>query len=250
MRFADEAVHIGPPRRGAQLPAHPEHHRRRAEDRRRRDPPRLRLPLRGPVLRRDLRRRRDHLHRPAAGRDGEGRRQGDRARPDAEGRPAAPARARSSPVNDGRRGARHRRRDRLSGDHQGGRGRRRARHERRLRRRRTCADLYQTTRATAQAVFKDSAVYIERYLQDAAPHRDPDRLRHARQRRLPRRARLLGPAAAPEADRGGAVDPPDRRDAARRSARRPSAARSRSATRAPGRWSSCSTTRATSPSWR
>ena len=48
---------------GQELPPHPEHHRRGAEDRRRRDPPRLRLPLRGPVLRRDLRRQRHHLHR-------------------------------------------------------------------------------------------------------------------------------------------------------------------------------------------
>ena len=39
--------------------------------------------------------------------------------------------------------------------------------------------LYQTTRATAQAVFKDSAVYIERYLAGAAPHRGPDRLRRS-----------------------------------------------------------------------
>ena len=57
-----------------------------------------------------------------------------------------------------------RRRDRLPGDHQGGRGRRRARDERRARATTTSRGVYQTTRATAQAVFSDSAVYVERYL--------------------------------------------------------------------------------------
>ena len=111
VRFADEAVHIGPPAAGAELPAHPEHHRRGAEDGRRRDPPRLRLPLRGPVLRGDLRRRGHHLHRPAARRDGEGRRQGDRARPDAEGRACRCCRARSTrsaPLDEAQRDRRRR----------------------------------------------------------------------------------------------------------------------------------------------
>ena len=63
VRFADEAVHDRPARRRHELPPHPERDRRRAEDRRRRDPPGLRLPLRGPVLRRDLRRQRHHVHR-------------------------------------------------------------------------------------------------------------------------------------------------------------------------------------------
>ena len=49
-----------------ELPAHPERDRRGPEDRRRRDPPGLRLPLRGPLLRRDLRRQRHHLHRARA----------------------------------------------------------------------------------------------------------------------------------------------------------------------------------------
>ena len=38
----------------------------------------------------------------------------------------------------------------------------------------------------------------------AAPHRDPGLRRHARQRRAPVRARLLGPAPPPEGHRGGA----------------------------------------------
>ena len=47
----------------------------------------------------------------------------------------------------------------------------------------------------------------------AVPHRGAARLRLARQRRLLRRARLLGAAAPPEADRGGAVHAPDAGDA-------------------------------------
>ena len=164
VRFADEAVQIGPPADRPQLPPHPEHHRRRSKTGRRRHPPRLRLPLRGPLLRRDLLERGDHLHRAAAGGDGEGGRQGDRARADAEGGPAAPA-GHGRSGQHRRRGARDRRRDRLPGDHQGRRRRRRPRDERRLEPRRSCRALYQTTRATAQAVFKDSAVYIERYLE-------------------------------------------------------------------------------------
>ena len=50
---------------------------------------------------------------------------------------------------------------------------------------------------------------------DVAPHRDPARLRRARERRLLRRARLLRAAAPPEADRRGAVRAPDGGDAAR-----------------------------------
>ena len=81
--------------------------------------PRLRLPLRGSLLRRDLRERGHHLHRPQAGRDGEGRRQGDRARADAEGRPAAlPGTVDPVATADDARTI-DRRRDRLPGDHQG-----------------------------------------------------------------------------------------------------------------------------------
>ena len=92
-------------------------------------------------------------------------------------------------------------------------------------------------------------VYIERYL-EAPRHTEVQFVvRQPRQRRPPLRARLLGAAPAPEADRGGAVDPP--RAAARAtSASAPSAGRCQSATPAPARWSSCSTARATSRSWR
>ena len=65
---------------------------------------------------------------------------------------------------DGGRGAGDRRRHRLPRDHQGGRRRRRPRHERGLQVRGPRSPVQDHARA-AQAIFKDSAVYIERYLE-------------------------------------------------------------------------------------
>ena len=130
VRFADEAVCIGPPPPGKSYLHIPNIIGAAQKTGARGDPSRLRLPLRGPVLRRDLRRQRHHLHRPQAGGDGEGGRQGDRPRPDAEGGPAAAAghrSSRSTTVDEAQEIADD---DRLSGDHQGGCRRRRARHER------------------------------------------------------------------------------------------------------------------------
>ena len=202
-----------PARRQPQLSPHPQHHRRRPEDRRRRHPSRLRLPLGGSVLRGDLRRRGHRLHRAAPRRDGEGRRQVERAAADAEGGPAASPRGRRA-RDHARCRARDRGRDRLPRDHQGGRGRRRARDERR------------PARAGSRAAVPDDArdgaggVQGQRRLhralpRDFAPHGDPARLRQLRERHLRRRTRLLGPAAPPEADRGGALGAPERRAAAR-----------------------------------
>ena len=237
-----------PARDRPQLPPHPEPDRRRQEDGRRRPPPRLRLPLRGSVLRRDLRERGHHLHRPAARGDGAGGRQGDRPRPDAEGRAAAAAGDGRSGQH-GRRGAGDRRRHRLPRDHQGGRRRRRARDERRLQRERAADALPDHARDGAGGVQGHGRLH-RALPRGAVPHRGAARLRLARQRRLLRRARLLGAAAPPEADRGGAVDAPDAGDAQGHRREGGRAARCRSATPAPERWSSCSTTTATSPSWR
>ena len=52
---------------------------------------------------------------------------------------------------------------------------------------RTCELPTKATRAAAQTIFRDSAVYIERYLEIATAHRDPDRLRLLRQWHPPRR---------------------------------------------------------------
>ena len=46
-----------------------------------------------------------------------------------------------------------------------------------------------------------------------APHRDPGARRQARQRHLPRRARMLDPAPQPEGHRGGALAAARRQDA-------------------------------------
>ena len=54
----------------------------------------------------------------------------------------------------------------------------------------------------AQAYFGRSECYLERYLTRPAAHRDPGVRRHARQRRVVGRTRLLDPASPPEADRG------------------------------------------------
>ncbi len=193
------------------VPAHPEHHRRGAEDRRGCDPSRLRLPLRGSVLRRDLHRGGHHLHRPEAGGHGARRRQGDRARPDVEGGAALAARD-GRPRHDRGRRAVDRRRHRLSGDHQGGCGRRWARDDRRppARGPRERLPLDPRDRAGGLQGFERLHRALPR---SAVPHRGAARVRHPRERRLLRRARLLRPAAASEADRGGAVHPPDAGDA-------------------------------------
>ena len=103
--------------------------------------------------------------------------------------------------------------------------RRRARHERRARGRATSSALYKTTRATAQAVFKDYRGLHGALPRGAAPHRGAAGLRQPRQRRLLLRARLLRPAPPPEADRGGALDRTSTRPRAATSASAPCAAR-------------------------
>ena len=67
--------------------------------------------------------------------------------------------------------------------------------------------------ARPRRAFGDDTVYLEKAVVRAAPHRDPGVRRHARQRRAPVRARLLGPAPQPEGDRGGALARPRRRPA-------------------------------------
>ena len=118
-----------------------------------------------------------------------------------------------------------------------------------VRRSEDLARLYKTTRATAQAVFKDSSVYIERYL-EAPRHTEVQLIcdEHGngvyffeRDCSVQRRHQKLIEEAPRSTSR-------TRRGA--RSGSAPCGARSRSATRAPARWSSCSATTATSRSWR
>ena len=101
----------------------------------------------------------------------------------------------------------------------------------------------------ARAAFGDDAVYVEKYLERPAAHRDPGAGGPARQRGAPGRAGVLDPAAAPEDDRGGALGGADARAARARWARRRWRRPGRWATRARGRWSS-STRTGSSSSWR
>ena len=91
---------------------------------------------------------------------------------------------------------------RLSGHHQGRGRRRRPRHARRPQRPASWATSLKTAQREAEAAFGVGDVYIEKYLENAAAHRVPDPRRSSRQRRPPRRARVLDPAAPPEAARG------------------------------------------------
>ena len=64
--------------------------------------------------------------------------------------------------------------------------------------------------------FGDDTLLVERLRRHPAAHRDPGAGRRARQRRPPRRARVLPAAAAPEDRRGGAVARCSPRSSARR----------------------------------
>ena len=75
------------------------------------------------------------------------------------------------------------------------------------------ADALEDVRNTAQAVFKDNRVYLEKFIRDAR-HVEIQVMadRHGNVR-IPRRARLLDPAPQPEADRGVPLDLHRRRPA-------------------------------------
>ena len=96
----------------------------------------------------------------------------------------------------------------------GGRGMRIVRTEaevaRRLRRRR---------RAKPRPGFKNPDVYLEKFVERAEAHRVPGARRQARRRVDARRARVLAPAPSPEGDGGGAEPRDDARAAPARWAR-------------------------------
>ena len=148
------------------------------------------------------------------------------------------------PVATAGRGPGDRRLDRLPGDHQGRRRRRRTRDERGAQERGPRAPLRDHPRHGAGDLQGQRGLH-RALPRRAAPHRGAAGLRQPGQRRLLLRARLLRAAPPPEADRGGARRStcPTMPGATSASARW--RGRSRSATRAPGRWSSCSTTTAT-----
>ena len=102
--------------------------------------------------------------------------------------------------------------DRLSRDDQGRRRRRRARHAA-GRGRGGISGALRSARSRGAGRLRRSHGDPGTRHRRAPPHRGPGVRRPPRQRHPSRRARLLGAAAAPEADRGSAVAGGDRRDA-------------------------------------
>ena len=218
------------------------------DHRRRRGASRLRLSRRERALRRHSRRARHRLHRPEGrayppdGRQDRGQAHGGAAR--------HPLRARLDRRGRRRgRGAEDRRRDRLSRARQGGGGRRRARHEGRAGRRRAPRTRSPTAKIEAKAAFGDDAVYLEKYLAQAAPHRNPGARRRPGPRDSSRRARLFAAAPPSESLGGRPVARAQRARSARRSAASSRARWPNSAMSAPER-SSSSTRTASSTSSR
>ncbi len=72
---------------------------------------------------------------------------------------------------------------------------------------------FEATKREGLNSFGDDRVFIEKFIEAAAPHRDPGARRPARQHPLPRRARMLDPAPPPEGGRGSAVAVRHARDA-------------------------------------
>jgi acetyl-CoA carboxylase, biotin carboxylase subunit len=124
-----------------------------------------------------------------------------RATAEAAGVPIVPG---TGPAGDRRGGREGRAAHRLPGAPEGDRRRRRQGHARGRQTRAICGG---PTRPRAARPRRPSATTPStwRSTSRTAPHRDPGAGRRPRQRRPPRRARLLDPAAPPEADRGGAV---------------------------------------------
>ena len=204
VRYADEAVCIGPPPASQELSQRRRDHRRRPPDRRRRHPSRLRLSFRErqvcrsggcgrPRLRRPRRRKRSA---PWATR----RRRARRRRPPAfRSCPAARARSTDLDACTGRRAATSAIPVMIKASAGGGgRGIRVADDEAGL------AQHFPTAQAEAAAAFGNGALYLERFLRQRAPPRSAGAGRR-RTRRALLRARMLAAAAAAEDLGGGAV---------------------------------------------
>ena len=67
------------------------------------------------------------------------------------------------------------------------------------------AEGFARARSEAQGRFGDDRVFIEKFIDRSAPHRNPGAGRQARQCHPSVRARMLDPAPQPEGHRGGAV---------------------------------------------
>ncbi len=73
-------------------------------------------------------------------------------------------------------------------------------------------EAFRSAAAEAKSAFGDGRLFLEKKVSGRAAHRGADRRRRPGQRRRARLPRLLGPAPAPEAHRGGAAARPRRRD--------------------------------------
>ena len=145
--------------------------------------------------------RRD-LHRAAGRRDAPPRRQDRGQAPGRGGRRPGGRRGAAGPVDSTRGRAPARARDRLPAHDQGHRGRRRPRHPDRRPPRRSCCPRSSGRGTRPCAAFGDARVLMER-LVAGARHVEVQVVADDHGTRLgARRARLLRPAAQPEADRG------------------------------------------------
>ena len=210
---------------------------------RRRHPPRLRLPLRERRLRPGRHRRRPHLGRTAARRH---RRDGRQDRGQAHRRPSSASRCCRASSSHGdvadRVGRPGRERSGYPLHGQGGGRRRRPGHAGGARPTTSSPTPSRPRQREAAASFGNGTVFAERLLAGAPPHRDPGGRRRPRPRGPPRRARVLDPAAPPEAHRGVALDRGRAGPAGADGRRPPSSWPRPSATSAPARSSSWSTT--------
>ena len=155
-----------------------------APDRRPGGPSGLRLSVRERGLRRGARGGRHRLHRAAAPAPSRRWATRSRAKRLAARRPASPP-CPGTPTRsrDPGGGARIAARDRLSGDGQGLGRRRRQGHAHRAERRAICARRSSGPAREARSSFGDDRVFLENFIERAAPHRDPGPGRPPRQRR-------------------------------------------------------------------
>ncbi len=188
---------------GRVLPQHLGYRLGGRDHRGRRDSSRIRVPVRERLLRRDPPRLQHRVHRTLSRGDPQDGRQVRRPPHGRRGRRAdgaglsgsARERGRGAPV--GAQGG-------LSGDPQGLGGWRRPRHARRARRTRARVRLRHGAGGGREGLRQRRGLHGE-VPREPAPHRVPGLRRLPRQPAPPGRARVLDPAAPPEADRGGAV---------------------------------------------
>ena len=249
VRFADDDVCIGPPPSRAVVPQDPQHHRRRRDHRRRRHPSRATASWpRTPSSPTPARRRTSRSSAPPATRSARWA-----TRPPRAGWPRRPAcrpcRARPGTIDDPDEALAFAETigfpviiKATAGG--GGKGMRIAHDAEQF------PQLFGLAQNEALAAFGNGAVYVEKYLEHPRHVEIQVHGRQLRQGRPPRRARLLGPAAAPEADRG------EPEPGARRRAPRAGWARRRwrwprtSGTSAPARIEFLLDTDGSSTSWR